>query len=258
MLFSEAKFVGVVATAGERPMNYAVLDGKLQIQVLGKGDLEMSLAVIAGLDDPVVAVSAPQKPNTGVMGRASVRRRFNLDPEGNTWAEWRLCEYELRRRNIRLYNTPSESGEAARWVQHGFELFKRLKRIGFELVNSDVPAGPRSVLEVQSHTCYTVLLERRPLLKKTLEGRLQRQLVLHLEGLDVSNPIEIIAEFDREHLLQGQLPLDSLHSAEELDALVNAYTSHLTMTNPERVSFVGDRREGLITVPTMALKDFYI
>ena len=50
MLFSEAKFVGVNSTAGERPMHYAVLDGKLKIQVLGKGDLEMMLAVLAGLD----------------------------------------------------------------------------------------------------------------------------------------------------------------------------------------------------------------
>jgi predicted nuclease with RNAse H fold len=258
MLFSEAKFVGVVATAGERPMQYAVLDGKLKTQVLGRGDLEMMLAVIAGLEDPVVAVSAPQKPNNGVMSRASVRRRYNLDPEGNTWTQWRLCEYELRRRNIRLYNTPAESGEAARWVQQGFEIFKRLKRMGFEMVTPDVPASSRSMLEVQSHTCYTVLLERRPLLKKTLEGRLQRQLVLHLEGLDVSNPLEIITAIDREHLLRGQLPLESLHSAEELDSLVNAYTAHLAVTNPERVSFVGNRREGVITVPTMTMKDFYV
>lgn len=258
MLFSEAKFVGVNSTAGERPMHYAVLDGKLKIHVLGKGDLEMMLAVIAGLDDPIVAISAPQKPNTGVMGRAAVRRRFNLDPDGTTWAQWRLCEYELRRRNIRLYNTPSEKEEAPRWMQNGFDIYKRLKRMDFTLLNPDDPVEIRTMIEVQSHTSYTVLLERRPFLKKTLEGRLQRQLVLHLEGLDVRNPKEILDDIDRDHMLRGSLPLDDLHLAEELDSLVNAYTAFLVMTNPERVRHVGDRREGLISVPTMTLKDFYV
>lgn len=258
MLFSEAKFVGVNSTAGERPMHYAVLDGKLKIQVLGKGDLEMMLAVIAGLEDPVVAISAPQKPNTGVMGRASVRRRFNLDPEGTTWGQWRLGEYELRRRNIRLYNTPSEKEEAPRWMQNGFEIYRRLKRMGFRMINPEESVESRTMIEVQSHTSYTVLLERRPFLKKTLEGRLQRQLVLHLEGLDVANPVRILELFDRDHLLRGNLPLNDLYLAEELDSLVNAYTAYLALTNPERVCHIGDSREGLISVPTMDLKEFYI
>jgi predicted nuclease with RNAse H fold len=258
MLFSEAKFVGVNSTAGERPMHYAVLDRKLRIQVLGQGDLEMMLAVMGGLEDPVVAISAPQKPNTGVMGRVSVRRRFNLDPEGTTWGQWRLCEYELRRRNIRLYNTPSDVEDSPRWIQNGFSIYRRLKRMGFSLLKPDDPVEPRTMIEVQSHTSYTVLLERRPFLKKTLEGRFQRQLALHLEGLDVRNPLEILELIDRDHLLRGHLPLEDLHSAEELDSLVNAYTAYLSMTNPERVSHVGDQREGLISIPTMALKDFYV
>lgn len=258
MLFSEAKFVGVKSTAGKRPMHFAVLDGKLKIRVLDKGDLEMLLALIAGLDDPVVAISAPQKPNTGVMSRAAVRRRSNLDPDGTTWTQWRLCEYELRRRNIRLYNTPSEKDEAPRWVQNGFVIYRRLEEMGFSLINPDDPVEPRTMIEVQSHTSYTVLLERRPFLKKTLQGRLQRQLVLHLEGLDVHNPTEILDAIDREHLLRGNLPLDDLCSTEELDSLVNAYTAFLVMSNPERVSHVGDRHEGLISVPTMVLKDFYV
>ncbi|MEE9508366.1 MAG: hypothetical protein V3V44_03675 [Anaerolineales bacterium] len=258
MLFSEAKFVGVNSTAGERPMHYAVLDGKLKIQVLGKGDLEMMLAVLAGLDDPVVAISAPQKPNSGVMARAAVRRRYNLDPEGMTWAQWRLCEYELRRRNIRLYNTPSQKEDAPRWMQNGFAIFQRLKRMGFTIINPEEQAEPRTMMEVQSHTSYTVLLERRPFLKKTLEGRLQRQLVLHLEGLHVRNPKQILDDIDRDHLLQGHLPLEDLYLPEELDSLINAYTAYLVMSNPERVSYVGDRREGMIAIPTMTLKDFYI
>jgi len=258
MLFADAKFVGVIPTAGERPMHYAVLDRNLKIQVLGTGDLEMMLALIGGLEDPIVSISAPQKPSSGVMGRAAIRRRFNLDPEGSTWAQWRLCEYELRRRNIRLYNTPADNEDAPRWMQNGFEIFKRLKKMGFSLLNPDDPVEPRTMLEVQSHTSYTVLLERRPFLKKTLEGRLQRQMVLHLEGVNVPNPMRILEGINRNHFLGGHLPLDDLNSAEELDSLVTAYTAFLALTKPERVQHVGHRREGMISVPTLSLKDFYV
>lgn len=258
MLFADAKFVGVIPTAGERPMHYAVLDRNLKIQVLGTGDLEMMLAMVGGLEDPIVSISAPQKPNTGVMRRVATRRRFNLAPDGTTWARWRLCEYELRRRNIRLYNTPADKEDAPRWMQNGFDIFKRLKSMGFSLIDPDEPVEPRTMLEVQSHTSFTVLLERRPFLKKTLEGRLQRQMVLHLEGLGVTNPMRILEGIDRSHLLGGHLPLEDLYSAEELDSLVNAYTTFLAMTNPERVHHLGDRREGMISVPTMVLKDFYV
>jgi hypothetical protein len=258
MLNREAMFVGVGSTAGKRPMHYAILDRKLNLHALDAKDIETVLAVIGGLDSAVVAIGAPQKPNQGVMARAKVRRRFNLDPEGTTWAQWRLSEYELKRRNIRLHNTPDEVGDAPMWMQNGFTLFRRLADLGFKAHSADQSDEKLVTLEVQPHASYTVLLERRPFLKRSLEGRLQRQLVLHLEGVGVSNPSQILKRINRDHLLRGRLPLEGLHTPEELDTLVNAYTAYLAITNPERVTQLGDGKEGWITVPSMQLKDFYI
>jgi predicted nuclease with RNAse H fold len=257
MLFNEALFVGIDPTAGQRPMTYAALDSKLRLVALDQADLEEVLAFIGSMDSAVIGIDAPQGPNKGLMAEPEIRRRYNLRPGGGAWENWRLCEYELRARNIRLYATPGEEGEAKGWVQTGFEVFQRLGSMGYRFLNPSDPPTKRVILEARSHVGYTVLLERRPFLKRTLEGRLQRQLVLYLEGLDLANPMHALEEITRHNLLMGHLPLERLRGHEELDALMAAYIAYLSATQPERVQQVGDPQEGLISVPAAVLKDFY-
>jgi predicted RNase H-like nuclease len=82
-------------------------------------------------------------------------------------------------------------------------------------------------------------------------------MVLYLQGLDLMNPLTVLEEITRHHLLTGQLPLRGLLEHDELDALIAAYTAYLVGAKPERASQVGDREEGLITLPSPELKDFY-
>jgi predicted RNase H-like nuclease len=96
-----------------------------------------------------------------------------------------------------------------------------------------------------------------PLPQANAGGRLQRRLVLYLQGLDLMNPLQVLEEITRHHLLTGQLPRGGLHDHDELDALAAAFTAHQVGTKPERVSQMGDREEGLITLPSTDLKDFY-
>ncbi|OGO09659.1 MAG: hypothetical protein A2Z66_13085 [Chloroflexi bacterium RBG_13_66_10] len=257
MLFDEALYVGIDPTAGSRPMHYAVLDGDLRLVALRHGGLEELLAYVAGLEHAIVAVDAPQSPNRGLMLRPEVRRRFNLQPGGKTWGQWKLCEYELRRRNIRLYNTPAKEKDAPNWMRTGFEIYRRLGAMGFHFFERGQPMEGRLVIEVHPHACYAALLARRPFLKQTLEGRLQRQMVLYLQGVDLPNPLGVLEEITRHHLLTGHLPLRGLLSHDELDALAAAFTAHLVGAKPERVSQLGDREEGLITLPSAEVKDFY-
>jgi hypothetical protein len=257
MLFAEAVYVGIDPTAGQRPMHYAALDSNRQIISLDKGDMESILAFVTGLEAAVVAIASPQAPNTGLMKQPVVRRRLNLSPRGRTWQQWRLGEYELRRRNVRLYNTPDTIETAPRWVQTGFKMFLRLRDIGYRLFESGKDIAQRTILEVSPHACFTMLLEHRPFLKRSLEGRMQRQLILYLEGLDLINPLQCLEEITRHHLLTGHLPLEGLCHPDQLDALVAAYTAYLTGHEQARVSQVGDREEGLISLPVADLKDFY-
>jgi predicted nuclease with RNAse H fold len=257
MMFDETVFVGIDPTAGDRPMHFAVLNRDLHLVALSQGDAETVLAFVGGLERAVVAIDAPQSPNRGLMLRPEIRRRYNLNPDGRTWGQWKVCEYELRRRNIRLYNTPREEDKAPRWMRLGFDLYRRLLSMGFEHYVFGEGRGERMVLEVHPHACYAALLGRRPFLKQTIEGRLQRQLVLYVEGFEFRNPITILEEVTRHHLLSGNLPLEGLYPHDELDALAAAHTAYLVGVKPERVSQLGDRDEGLITLPAPRMQDFY-
>jgi predicted nuclease with RNAse H fold len=250
-------FVGIDPTAGDRDLSYAALDEDLRLVALDTGNREKVLSFVAGLDQAVVAVDAPQSPNQGLLLKAEVRRSFNLRPGSRTWGQWKVCEYELRRRNIRLYNTPSREADAPRWMQEGFRLYTRLAALGFRFFLGREKRPRRVMVEVHPHACFSVLLGHRPFLKHTLEGRLQRQLVLYQQGLDLADPMASLEEITQHHILAGQLPLDDLHSHDELDALAAAHTAYLVGVKPDRVSLVGDREEGLITLPTAEVKDFY-
>jgi predicted RNase H-like nuclease len=191
------------------------------------------------------------------MLRPEIRRRFNLQPGGKTWGQWKLCEYELRRRNIRLYNTPAKEKDAPSWMRAGFEIYRRLQAMEFRLFERGQPVEARVVIEVHPHACFAVLLGHRPFLKQTLEGRLQRQLVLYLQGVDLVNPLTVLEEITRHHLLTGQLPLRGLLAHDELDALAAAFTAYLVGAKPDRVAQLGDRDEGMITLPSAEVKEFY-
>ncbi|MGD8813445.1 MAG: DUF429 domain-containing protein [Anaerolineales bacterium] len=257
MLFSDAIYVGIDPTAGKKPMHFAAIDNQLRLVALDSGSMEEVLAFVACQEKAVVAVDAPQSPNQELMLRSDIRRSFDLDPDGRTWGQWKVCEYELRRRNIRLYNTPSKVEEAKSWVQMGFKLFRRLSQLGYRHFYAGEGMTARTMLEVHPHACFSVMLGLRPFLKVTLEGRLQRQLVLYINGLDIPNPMRALEEITRHHLLHSRLPIENLYDHDQLDALVAAYTSYLVAVKPEEVMQVGDRQEGRITLPCSELKDFY-
>ena len=116
---------------------------------------------------------------------------------------------------------------------------------------------PRQSLEVYPHACYAGLVGHLPLPKHTLEGRLQRQLVLYECRLNIPDPMSLFEEITRHRLLQGILPLENLYSPDELDALVAAYTAWLAGTNAEQVSLLGDPEEGYMVLPVAELKNRY-
>jgi predicted nuclease with RNAse H fold len=257
MLFDDAVFIGIDATAGDRPLPYAALDADLHLVAQGSAGVEDVLAFAAGQSTAVAAVDAPQGPPIGLMQSADVRRGLGLPPQGAAWSGWRVCEYALRRRGIRIANTSSMLALAPGWVQRGHQLHQRLKGFGYRTFVAGESSSQRMLIELHPNAAYTALLERRPLAKNTLEGRLQRQLVLFLKGLDIPNPMRALEEITRHHILTGELPLDELMTAGELDALVGAYTAYLAALYPEKISQEGESSEGMITLPVPELRASY-
>jgi hypothetical protein len=255
MLFNATSYVGIDPTAGRKPFAYAALDSGLQLAALGRGSLEEVLAFTAGQQQAMVAVCAPPRPSQRLMERAEVRERLTPPPKPGRWNSFRLAEYLLRQHGISCYKTPPDAKACPNWMQMGFHLYRRLEQIGFQPYPSKKPA--LQWLEVYPHASYCALLGHVPLPKNTLEGRIQRQLVLRINDVRVPDPMLLITRLTRQRVLQGSLPTEHLYSQGELDALVAAYPAWRAASDSKEVSLLGDSSEGLVVLPVAELKRTY-
>lgn len=255
MLFTNSTYIGIDPTAGQRPFTYAALDHELDLLALGQGHIDEVLAFVAGQRSAVVAVSGPRRPNQGIMANPQVRDSLSPPPRPGHWDNFRLVEYQLRQCNIIIPQTRSDEKNCPMWMRMSFKLFHRLGGLNYRVFPHE--EASRQCLEVYPHACYTALLGNIPFPKQTLEGRIQRQLILYEQKLDVPDPMRLFEEITRHRLLQSLLPLEDLFSPEELDSLVAAYTAWLATNHPEQTSLLGDPAEGQVVVPVEELKAHY-
>ena len=255
-MFSNApSYVGIDPTAGRKPFAYAALDADLRLIALGRGNIEEVLAFIAGQQQSMVAVCAPRRPSQRLMERTEVRDRLNPPPHPGRWTSFRLVEYLLRQHGISCYKTPPETKACPNWMQMGFHLYRRLEQMGYLPYPSKKPG--MQWLEVYPYACFCTLLGHAPLPKSTLEGRIQRQLVLRLHKMAVPDPMELVKGLTAHHVLKGILPSDHLYTQGELDALVAAYTAWQAANHPKEITLLGDASEGLVALPVAELKRTY-
>lgn len=250
----ERVYIGIDPTAGKRLLTYAVLDQDLNVVADDDVTLERLLNAVTAHPEALCAVDAPSGPSLGLMAEPAYRKSLGLKPDASRYSSYRVGEYELRRRNIGLYRTPQDPKEAPTWMQLGWQLYDALREAGYV---RHPQAGPRQVIEVHPHACFTMLLGRRPYKKDSFVGRVQRQLVLYEEGLNIEDPMNVFEEWTRHRVLSSQLPLDDVRGHDRLDALVAAYTAYLAAEEPERTAAVGDPAEGTIVVPAGTLKGRY-
>jgi hypothetical protein len=255
MFFTESSYLGIDPTAGRKPFAYAALDNQLHLTALGHGNLDEVLAITAGQHQAIVAVCAPRRPSQGLMKNPEVRDRLTPPPRPGRWMNFRLAEYLLRQHNISCYKTPADEKACPNWMKMGFTLYRHLERMGYQPHPSQGSA--LQWLEVYPHASYCCLLGRVPLPKNSLEGRIQRQLVLYQQKISVPDPMDLIKGITSQRLLEGDWPLEHLYSQGELDALVAAYTAWQAANHPKQITALGDASEGLVILPVAELKRHY-
>jgi hypothetical protein len=255
MFFSEPCYIGIDPTAGRKPFAYAALDDDLHLTTLGSGSLDEVLAFMAGQAQAMVAVCAPRRPSLGLMKHPRVRDSLSPPPRPGRWMDFRVAEYQLRQHGISCYKTPTDEKACPNWMKMGFQLYQRLERMGYHAF----PARGHTfqLLEVYPHASYCALLGRVPLPKHTLEGRMQRQLLLQQIRLNIPDPMELVKKITPQSLLEGNWPTNYLLAPGELDALVAAFTAWHAMHHPEQITALGDDAEGLVIVPVSELKRRY-
>jgi Protein of unknown function (DUF429) len=246
--------IGIDPTSGNKAFSYAVLDGHLNLVALAEADMEEIAAFLGGQNAAFVAINSPSSVNRGLV-KQKLMEEHSGPGRSVRGADIRLVEYELRGRGIAVAGTLSREELCPAWMQVGFSLYEKLSELGFKPYSAE-GAGCQ-FLETHPFACFCVLAENMPFSKLTLEGRLQRQLILNDKGLRINDGMEFFEEITRFKLMKGILPMDMLYSPEQLDVLVAAYTAWLVANQPDEVIRVGDKDEGQMILPVKELKAKY-
>ncbi len=256
MFFTDSVYVGIDPASGHKAFAYAALDRELNLITLADGEMEDLTAFLGAQRAAVVAVNAPSCVNQGLVRKKLERQSLTPGLRQIRGAEFRLAEYDLRQRGISVTGTPARQELCPAWMQSGFALYAKLSKMGFEPYPSKEGSGYQW-LETHPHACFCALLEQSPLPKPTLEGRLQRQLLLYERKLRIKDPMVFFEEITRFKLMKGILPNDLIYPAEMLDVLAAAYTAWLAANHPENIIMIGDSQEGQMVLPVQELKEKY-
>ena len=253
MLFANSVYVGLVLNSAHKLATYAALDQNLNLIALADADLDDVLASLLAQKSVAVAVNAPSQVNHGIIKKNI--QKATLPPSLLQAADMRTAEYELRRHGIVIRGTHTKESLCPAEVRAGFAFYRKLSKLGFQAYpGSDLS---RQWLETNSYACFCVLLGIRPLARSTLEGRLQREVLLYELGLLIRDPMIFFEEITRHKLMNGLLPFELVHSPVQLDAMVAAYTAWHAIHKPAEVVRLGHPLEGFITLPVAALKEKY-
>ncbi len=237
-------YIGLEPSTPGRALTWAVLDGERNLLALSQGGLDDAMAFISGFPLAVAAVNAPSH-----LVHASARKRPAAP------AEMRALERDLRQRGMIVPKTPASEELCAPRVHAGLEIYRHLEQLGFRAF----PAEESLLwLETNPHAGFCALLGQVPLPRRTLEGRLQRQVALYdVAELQVSDPMDFFEEITRHRLLMGQLPQGQLYTPEQLDALIAAYTALLAAKHSIETTRLGSKEDGWIVLPVGELKEKY-
>jgi len=252
MLFTDTVFVGIDPTSSHKSYTYAALDKGMNLVALADGELDDVTAFLGGQTSAIVAINAPSGVNRGLVREKKKEMSKLLKTRASGF---RVAELELRDRGITVSGTPSTISACPAWIQAGFALYRKLEKMGFKKYPTD--AEPYQLLESQPHAAFCVMAGSVPQPKPSLEGKIQRQLLLYEAGVRIKDPMDFFEEITRHKMLKGTWPLDMLYMPEQLDAMVAAYTAWLAIHKLENISTVGDPAEGLIVLPEKNLKEKY-
>jgi hypothetical protein len=251
MLFEKTTFIGIDTTSGRAEFTYAALDGDLNLLALSGGEADDVLAFLGGQESAFVAVNAPSSTNKGVVKKMTGLPRLHV----GRGVEMRLAEHELRQHGIAVSATPARVDLCAAWVQMGFAFYRKLKGLGYKPYPSD--QATHQWLETHPQAIFATLIGQPCLPKPTLEGRLQRQLILFDHGVGLKDPMDFFEELTRHKLLKGSLPTEMIYTPGQLDALAAAYTAFCAATRSKSVTILGEPNEGQVVLPVKELKTRY-
>jgi len=250
---SEKVFAGIDLSTSRQGLTVALLTARLDILSLKRQTPGETIGELTAFTEIAVAVGGPLRPPA--LNAAPGPPGEGPQP-GPTARRTRAADGELSRRGIPVRRPPGSAGDAPAWMRSGFDLARELAARGFAQ-GKDACAESRVLLEIQPAACASVLLGRLPYARDSLEGRIQRQLVLLLERVALPDPMDALEELTAHHILSGRMELKGILGAGELDALLAAFTAWRAHARPDAVAWLGDDADGWICLPGKELLEKY-
>lgn len=248
MDLSQTRFIGIDLAGARGSFTCAILDENRRIQFRGEVTQEEWLAKLGECQVAIAAITSPINLNEGVMADDARRAQLPVPPPAKKYSNLRQCEYELLARGFTPTRTPGRFEDCTPTLQRALRFTSNLAAQGFQ--RWPAPGAERQLMEIHPDSAYAQLLGAKLNPIKTLEGRIQRQLLLQEEHLNVRDPMIFFEEITRHKMLTGQLPEGVLISPAELNALVAANTAWSAYTNPTGVTRLGESNEGFIILPS--------
>ena len=116
---------------------------------------------------------------------------------------------------------------------------KQVGQAGFESYSTK--NVHKQLIETNAQEYFRALIRKSLLPRRTLEGRVQRGLVLFEQGLRITDPMDFFEELTGHHILDGLFPYELLKSASELDALASAHVAWLVVNEPGQTRIMENR-----------------
>ena len=227
--------VAGVDVSERRGQTVALLDGnRLAVAVETVPTAADVVRLVGEHGVAVVAVDAPLRPSRLLLREPAMRDRWDVPDRpglnGRLYANYRICDYELIRRGMPLYQVPATEQAAAGWMRVGFALARLLTAAGYRVPRHawDYAA---TLVEVFPDAAFVTLAGARPARKTGRDGglgRAQRRQILLCQGV--------------------ALPATASHDA--LDAAAAALTG--LRWRQGRGCALGHPDEGLIVLPVEA------
>jgi len=246
-------FAGIDCSAGGRRLTVAALSPRLEVEFLRTQTVEDAAQELSGFAGISVAIGGPLRP---IPSAAAAESASGGSRHGKAvWA--RAAEAEIRRRGISFRPSPAREEAAPAAMRVLFHLARELSAREF-MEGETTRDASRVLLSTRPAACAAVLLGRLPFPRATLEGRIQRQLILIREKVALPDPMDPLEEMTAHHLLSGHLPLRGICQPEELDALLAAFTAWRAFCQPETVTWLGRESDGGICLPAKPLLEKYV
>jgi hypothetical protein len=140
--------------------------------------------------------------------------------------------------SVTMCVTANTKPRSARSANTNSMFYEQLGRMSFRAYPAKNET--RQWFKADADESFSALLHKKLLSRRTLEGRIQRALVLYDQGLQINDPMEFFEEITRYRLTQGILPLETLYTSKELDALVAAYVAWMMVNKAGQLTIQGE------------------